>query len=249
MWTDTHCHIFSSEYDNVDEILSNLETYDLKRIIINGYNYETNQEVLKLVKKYPNVYGAIGLQPSEIEDADRIIKQIKENINESRIVAVGEIGLDYYWTKDNHEKQKEVFKEVLNIAKENNKPVIIHNRESTGDMLSILKEHNLKGIMHCFSGSYETAQEFIKLGYKLGIGGILTFKNSNLPKTLENIPISSLVLETDCPYITPEPHRMERNEPKYIAFTAKKMAETYNISEAELAEILEENICQILTFC
>ncbi|MDD2409410.1 MAG: TatD family hydrolase [Bacilli bacterium] len=242
MYTDTHCHILSSEYNNIDSILKNLKINNIKRIIINGYNYQSNIEVIKLVNKYKNVYGALGIHPNNIEDFnDKTINHIINNINHPKIIAIGEIGLDYYRNNNNKNNQKSLLISLLNIAKNYNKPVIIHNRQSTDDLLKILKEYKIKGIIHSFSGSYETAIEFIKLGFKLGINGIITFKNSKLNEVLNKIPINNILLETDSPYITPEPYRGKQNEPKYIVYIAKKFSKIYNLSEKDLSFYLEKN--------
>ena len=249
MLTDTHCHIFSNSYENVHDILNYLETYNIKRIIINGYNYQTNLEVLDLIDKYDNVYGALGVHPSNMDkNFDKTFSLIEDNLNHPKIVAVGEIGLDYYWNKDNKKIQLENFNKLLKLAQKHNKPVIIHNRESTEDMLKTITKYKLKGIMHCFSGSYEVAKEYIKNGYKLGINGIVTFSNAKLPEILEKIDISNILLETDAPFITPEPHRKNKNEPKYLGDIAKKVAQIYKLDENDLALKLEENLLSIFDF-
>lgn len=246
MYTDTHCHLFSNDYNNLDSILIDLKLNNLKRIIINGYNYESNKEVMKLVNKYKNVYGALGIHPNNIEDFNETtLNHIKDNINHPKIIAVGEIGLDYYRSDNNKNAQKSLFIALLNIAKEYDKPVIIHNRQSTDDILKILKKYKIKGIIHSFSGSYEKAIEFIKLGYKLGINGILTFKNCKLNEVLHKISINSILLETDSPYITPEPYRGKQNEPKYIVYIAKKLSNIYNLSEKDLSSHLEKNFTSL----
>ena len=166
MYSDTHCHIFSIDYDNIDYILKNLEKNNIRRIIINGYNYESNKELISLIKKYKNVYGSLGIHPNNIEDFnEKTINLIKENLNHEKILAVGEIGLDYYWNNKNKEEQINLFKTMLDLACNYNKPVIIHNRQSTDDIIRILKKYNRRGIIHSFSGSYETALEFIKLNF------------------------------------------------------------------------------------
>lgn len=242
MYTDTHCHIFSSDYENIDIILKNLKPDNIKRIIINGFDYKSNNEVIKLINKYKNVYGALGIHPNNIKDYnEKTINHIINNINHPKIIAIGEIGLDYFRNNNNKSNQKSLLISLLNIAKDYNKPVIIHNRQSTDDLLKILKEYKTKGIIHSFSGSYETAIEFIKLDYKLGINGILTFKNSKLNEVLNKLPINNILLETDSPYITPEPHRGKQNEPKYINYIAKKLSKIYNLSETELSCHLEKN--------
>ena len=246
MLTDTHCHILSEKYDNVAEILKNLKQNNIKRVIINGYNHKTNQEVIKLIEKHDNVYGAIGVHPADATDnLDEALDFIKKNLNHPKIVAIGEIGLDYHWNPETKEKQINCFIKQLELAKEYQKPIIVHNRDSDEDMLKILANYDLKGIMHCFGGNYEQAKSFIDLGYKLGINGILTFKNSELSKVLKKIDVKNILLETDAPYITPEPYRKEKNEPKYLNVIAEKVAEIYQINQLELSEILEENLYHI----
>lgn len=242
MFTDTHCHVISEEYSNYEEIILNLKQNNIKRIIINGYNLVSNQEVIKLVNKYPNVYGALGLHPNYIEENNEVvINYIKDNLNNKKIIAIGEIGLDYYRNNGNKENQLNLFNTLLTLANENKLPVIIHNRESTEDLIKTLKNHNSKGIIHSFSGSYETAIELIKLGFKLGINGIITFKNTNLVNTLKKIDLKNILIETDSPYLAPEPVRGSKNEPKNLIYIANKIAETYNISLEELSIILEKN--------
>lgn len=245
MFTDTHCHVLSTNYYNPDEIIQNLESNNIKRIIINGYNLKTNKEVIELCTKYPNVYGALGIHPDNIfESLEENLQLIKENTN-NKIIAIGEIGLDYYHNKDNKEEQLSLLETFLNLAESYNLPVIIHNRDATDDLLKVLKKHQLKGIIHCFSGSIETAQEYIKLGFKLGIGGVLTFKNSKLRETLKNIPLTSILLETDSPYLTPTPLRGLPNEPMYLKFVADELSEIYNITIEELSNTLENNFNSI----
>lgn len=246
MYTDTHCHIFSNYYDNIDVILENLNKDNIKRIIINGYDYESNKEVIKLVDKYKNVYGSLGIHPNNIQDYnEETLNHILSNLNHHKIIAVGEIGLDYYRDNENKEVQKEMFINLLDIAKKYNKPVIIHNRQSTDDLLKIIKNANISGVVHSFSGSYETASELIKLGFKLGINGIITFKNSKLDEVLKKISIDNILLETDSPYITPEPFRGKKNEPKNLIYIAKKISEIYDLSEEDMQKEFEKNLSTI----
>ncbi len=243
MFTDTHCHLLKEDYSDLEEIINNLNKNNLKRIIINGYNDQTNREVVELVNKYPNIYGALGFHPDNIDEiSEDSIDFIKQHLDNPKILAIGEIGLDYFHNKENKIIQKEIFNLMLKIAEDFNKPVIIHNREATDDLLRILKQYKIKGIIHCFSGSYETAIEYIKLGFKMGINGILTFKNSNLKEVLSKLSVEHFLLETDAPYITPEPIRKEKNQPAYIIYPARKMMEIYSLSEEDLAEKLEENL-------
>lgn len=246
MFTDTHCHVLSTSYFNPEDIINNLEKNNIKRIIINGYNLKTNKEVIQLSCKYENVYGALGIHPDNInEELEDNLKLIKENKNNSKIIAIGEIGLDYFHNKENKEEQTRLLEEFFKLAEELNLPVIIHNRDATDDLLKLLKKYHLKGIIHCFSGSLETAKEYIKLGFKLGIGGVLTFKNSHLKDVLKQISISNILLETDSPYLTPSPLRGIPNEPLYLKFVAKELCNIYNISIDELSLCLEENFHDI----
>ena len=204
MVIDTHCHILSEEYDNIDEIIEEMKDNIL---VVSGYNDKTNHEVLQIIHKYPNVYGTIGIHPSEISDIkDEFFAFIEANITDPKIVGIGEIGLDYHFDRSNMEQQKLVFQKQLDIASKYHKTVVIHSRDAIEDTYNILKNYSVKSIIHCFSSSYEMALKFISIGSMLGIGGVLTFKNSEkLKEIVKKIDISHLVLETDSPYLTPEP--------------------------------------------
>ena len=243
MFTDTHCHILSTSYYNPEDIIQNLNDNNIKRIIINGYNYQTNKEVINLSNKYSNVYGAIGIHPDNINDNELslTIDLINQNLNNPKIIALGEIGLDYYHNKENKEEQLKLLDTFLTLSEKYHLPVIIHNRDATDDLLKLLKKHHTKGIIHCFSGSIETAKEYIKLGYKLGIGGVLTFKNSKLKEVLKKISINNILLETDSPYLTPSPLRGLPNEPMYLKFIADELINIYNLSIPDISTILEQN--------
>ena len=245
MLTDTHCHLLSN-YFNLEEIINNLSANNIKRIITNGYTPKTNEEVIDLCNKYPNIYGALGLHPDNIdEDSSVVFNQIKNNHQNPKIIAIGEIGLDFYHNKDNKEEQIKLLDEFLSLGEELNLPVIIHNRDATDDLIKLLKKHHNKGIIHCFSGSLETAREYIKMGYKLGIGGVLTFKNSKLRDILKEIPLTSILLETDSPYLTPAPLRGLPNEPMYLKFILDELVNIYNLPAKDIAEILEQNFLDI----
>jgi len=246
MFTDTHCHVLSTEYYKPEEIIENLSNNNIKRIIINGYTNKTNEEVIELSNKYDNVYGALGIHPDNInENLQDTIDLIEQNINNKKIIAIGEIGLDYFHNKENKEEQLRLLETFFKLAEKYNLPVIIHNREATDDLLRLLKKYHLKGIIHCFSGSVETAREYIKLGYKLGIGGVLTFKNSRLRETLKEIPLSSILLETDSPYLTPTPLRGLPNEPMYLKFVAEELTQIYDVTLAKISTELEHNLHEI----
>lgn len=239
MLIDTHCHLSNEDYENVEEIIKNMDGI----MIANGCSDETNKEVIKLIEKYPNVYGAIGIHPDEVDTVtEESFKLIEENISNPKVVAIGEIGLDYYWVKDNKEKQIELFRRQLDIATKYNKPVIIHSRDSIQDVFDILKEYKLKGSIHCFNSSLEMAKEFIKLGYKIGVGGVVTFKNAKkLQDIVNELDLKDILLETDSPYLTPEPYRGKKNEPSYVYYVAQRIAELKNINIKEVISITREN--------
>ena len=242
MFIDTHCHIVSEYYDDIDEVVKNAIDNGVLKIIINGYNMQSNREVLELVKKYDIVYGALGIQQEELYDYnDDSLKFIEEHINDEKIIAVGEIGLDYHYDTDK-KLQKELFKRQLEIAYKYNKPVIIHSRDCIQETYNILKESKVKGTMHCYSGSKEMALEFIKIGFLIGIGGVSTFKNAkNIVDVIKYIPLEYIILETDSPYLTPEPYRGKRNEPMYIPIVAKRVADIKGLDIKEIERTTTDN--------
>lgn len=245
MITDTHCHVLSDKYFNVYDVIDRLDKDNIKRIIINGYDGKSNKEVISLVNN-KNVFGALGVHPDNIEDFTKEnIEFIKNNLGSDGIIAIGEIGLDYYHNDLNKDEQIRMFEYFLNLAEEVDLPVIIHNRDATGDMLSILKKHKCRGIIHCFSGSIEVAREYIKMGYKLGIGGVITFKNSKLKDALKEIGLEHVLLETDSPYLTPVPLRGVYNEPYNLNYVFKFLCELFEVSEEELASKLENNYKEV----
>jgi len=246
MFTDTHCHIFSEYYEDINEVLENAKKVDITRVINNGCNNKSNIEVINLSNKHDNMYGAIGIHP---EDADTYeesdLKYIEDNLNTKKIVAIGEIGLDYYYTKENKDKQIDLFEKQLELAEKYNKPVIIHSREATLDTINILKKYKVTGVIHSFSGSLETAKEYIKMGFLLGINGVITFKNCNLKEVIKEIDLNNIVLETDSPYLTPVPYRGKKNEPARILDIAKFICDLKYISIEELSLITNENIKRV----
>ena len=246
MFTDTHCHLYKEYYDSIQEVLSNAENVGICKFINNGCDTKTNKEVLSLAEKHDNIYAAIGIHPENVDNyTEEDIKFITENINKNKVVAIGEIGLDYHYTKENSESQISLFKLQLDIAEKYNIPVIIHSREATADTLNILKQYNVKGVIHSFSGSLETAKEYVKMEFLLGINGVVTFKNCNLKDYIKTIPIENIVLETDSPYLTPEPLRGRKNEPANIKHIAEFIAKTYNITTEKLSIITNNNIKRI----
>ena len=237
---DTHAHIYKEYYDDIDELINEMKDKNIIHVINASTNYENALEIINQYKKYDGfILPAIGIHPEEIDNYD--LNKIEELIQNNKIYAIGEIGLDYYWVKDNKEEQKELFIKQIKLAQKYNLPVIVHTRDSIQDCFDILKENRVKGVIHCFSGSLEMAKEFIKLGYKLGIGGVLTFKNSNLYKVIEEIDLKNIVLETDSPYLSPEPYRGKKNNPSNVYYVAKKIAEIKGIDINKVINITTNN--------
>ena len=243
MYIDTHCHLSSEDYDDIDLIIKENRENSIDKIIISGYSRDTIIETLELIEKYNDVYATIGYHPSEadittMEDLNLLERQIQCK----KVVGIGEIGLDYHYGKDNRDKQIILFRKQMKIADKYKLPVVIHSRDAVEDTINILKEYpNVKGDMHCFSGSYETAKIYINMGYKIGVGGVVTFKNSNLYKVIEDVGLENIVLETDSPYLTPEPFRGKKNSSKYLPYVAKKISEILNCSEEKVAKITNNN--------
>ena len=232
---DSHAHILS-EYYNVDEIVKFLKNNNVIKVLNCATNKKDIKEVIELSKKYENyLLPAVGFHPEEVEDFD--INYLEEIIKNNKVYAIGEIGLDYYWKKDNKDIQKEVFETQIKLAEKYNIPVIVHSRESTQDCFDIIKKYNVKAVIHCFTGSYEMAKEYIKKGYKLGIGGVLTFKNSKVYEVIEKIELKDILLETDSPYLSPEPNRGKQNNPANVYYVAKKIAEIKNTT---IEKVIEE---------
>lgn len=246
MLVDTHCHIFKEYYQDIDEVITRAYDNGLGMIIVNGYDKKSNEEVLELVRKYDIVYGALGIQPEYAMDAsEEDFKFIEEHINDDRILAVGEIGLDYHYDIDK-DRQKEVFKRQLDIARKYNKPIIVHSRECIQDTYDILKMSNVEGIMHCYSGSVEMAREFIKIGFYLGIGGVSTFKNaSRLVDVIKEIPMEYIVLETDSPYLSPEPYRGKRNEPINVGVILQKICDIKGLEYKQASDVTTKNVLRL----
>ena len=243
MLIDTHCHIYSEYYDDIDEVIERSINDGVSMIIVKGVDRKSNEEILKLVKKYDIVYGALGIHPDQCEKvSNEDFMFIEEHINDDKIVAVGEIGLDYHYDLDKG-MQKELFKKQLDIASKYNKPVIIHSRDSIQETYNILKKYKIKGIMHCYSGSVEMAREFNKLGFLIGVGGIVTFKNAvKLIDVIKSVDLKYIVLETDSPYLTPEPYRGRRNEPKYIKIIMEKICDIKGIEYKDLCDTIRTNV-------
>ena len=249
MYIDTHCHLSREDYDDIDKVIEENKNANIDKIVVSGCSRESIEEVMDLKDRYDMVYVTIGYHP---EYADTVTESdldyLKSLLGEKKVVGIGEIGLDYHYTKDNKDKQIWLFEEQLKIAEEFNLPVVIHSRDATMDTINTLKKYKVKGIIHCFSGSLETANIYISMGFLLGIGGVVTFKNSKLKDVVKEVPLESIVLETDSPYLTPVPFRGKINSSKYLEFIANFIADIKNISVDELAEITSRNASSLFDF-
>ena len=249
MFIDTHCHLSREDYDDIDKVIKEDKEAGVDKIVVSGCSRESIDEVMSFKDKYDMVYVTIGYHPEYADNVRENDLDFLENLlSEKKIVGIGEIGLDYHYTKDNKDKQIWLFEEQLKIAEEFNLPVVIHSRDATQDTINTLKKYNVKGIIHCFNGSLETANIYINMGFLLGIGGVVTFKNSKLKDVVKEISIESIVLETDSPYLTPVPFRGKVNSSKYLEFIANFIADIKNISVDELAEITSRNASSLFDF-
>lgn len=243
MFIDTHMHIGDDFGVEPDLYVKNASDAQVKVLIASFCEKDDIMLSTKFVEKYKNLYACIGYHP---EVSNKIVEKDYEILeemvkNNPKIVAIGEIGLDYHWDKDNKDKQREVFCKQLEIAEKLKVPVVIHSRDSINETYEILKKYKVTGVIHCFSGSLEMAKRFISLGFLLGIGGVVTFKNSKLFEVIEKLELTNIVLETDSPYLTPEPNRGKTNESSNIFYIAQKIAEIKNISLENVAKITTEN--------
>lgn len=242
MMIDTHCHLDIKDYDNVEEIISHMEG---NYMIASGCDMQTNKRVIELVNKYNNIYGTIGVHPSEIsDDIEGCIKYIEENISNPKIVGIGEIGLDYHYGDEDKELQKKYFIKQIKLAQKYNKTIVIHSRDAAEDTYNILEDHigSSKVVLHCYGYTKEMAKRFLKFNMMFGIGGVLTFKNSQkLKETVEMLDMDKLLLETDSPYLSPEPYRGQKNEPHNIIYVAHKISELKNVDYEKVLEITTNN--------
>ena len=244
---DTHAHYDDDAFDDDrEELLSSLKSAGVGIVVNSGASLDGCRRTIELTEKYPFIYGTLGVHPDEVGELnEKTFFWLKEQLMRPKIVAVGEIGLDYYWDKEKREIQKEWFVRQLRLAKELKKPVVIHSREAAADTMEILKAEVSKEIsyeMHCYSYSPEMAAEYLKMGFYLGIGGVLTFKNAKkLKEVVEIAPIERLLLETDCPYLAPVPNRGKRNDSTNIHYVAEELARLKGMTPEEVIRITEEN--------
>ena len=243
---DSHAHYDSEKFEkDREEVLSSMQENGVGTIVNCAADWDSVTEVVDLANEYPFVYAAVGLHPDEVGclDEERFA-YLKEQCQKEKVVAVGEIGLDYYWDKESHELQKQWFIRQLALARELDLPVIIHSRDAAADTLEIMQRYaqGLRGVIHCFSYSKELAREYVKMGFFIGIGGVVTFKNGKkLKEIVEATPLRQILLETDCPYLAPVPYRGKRNSSLYLPYVAQEIASLKGISYEEVVAQTEQN--------
>ena len=243
---DTHSHLFEDEFkEDLSLCINRCKENNVNKIVLVGFSQETNNKAQELSKKYDIFYPTAGLHPSEATvNYLNDFNQLVEFINNNKIYAIGECGLDYHWTKENISEQHELFKLQCELAIKLDLPIIVHSRDASQDTFDIIKSYGgkLKGVMHCYSGSAEMALEYVKLGFYVSLGGPVTFKNAKEPKLVaEKLPIDRLLIETDSPYLAPTPHRGERNESSYVKLVLEEIAKIRNMSVEELDKITTNN--------
>ena len=247
MLFDTHVHLNDSEYEDYDKIIQDALKENVTKMVVIGFDYNSSKKAVDIANRYPFIYAAIGIHPSE-DKTDYHTDLIKlEKLISNKVVAIGEIGLDYHYLQIDKKRQEELFVLQLKLAKKYNLPICIHSRDACQDTYRILKENKdcyNKGIMHCYSYSKEMANKFSRLGFIFGIGGVVTYKNAKeIKDVVENLDLSKIVLETDAPYLAPTPFRGKVNEPKYIGYVAKEIAILKNLSQEKIEEITYKNAC------
>lgn len=254
---ETHAHYDDDKFtEDRDELILAVHESGVHPIINVGASIHSTQTTLELAKHYPFIYAAVGVHPSDVADLNEdTFAWLKEQTTYAKTVAVGEIGLDYYWDKeaDVQEKQRYWFGRQLQLAREANLPVIIHSRDAAADTLQVMRDNHaetIPGVIHCYSYSPELAQEFVRMGYYIGVGGVVTFKNAKkLVETVQTIPMERILLETDSPYMAPEPHRGTRNDSRNIPYVIAKIAELKGITPQAVERITEENAYRLFAKC
>ncbi len=246
---DTHAHFNDPKFDGYrDELLSNISSLGVSKIVNCGCSDETSLDCIALAEKYSHIYAAVGYHPCSV-NGDINIEAIEKMLSHEKVVAVGEIGLDYYWDKTYVAEQKVAFEQQLELAKGYNMPVIIHDRDAHADTMEIIRKYKPTGVFHCFSGSVETARELIKIGMYIGVGGVLTFKNSRrLKEVAADIPLKYILLETDAPYLAPEPMRGKTNNSSLIIYVAEALAEIKGVSIETILSQTKENSEKLFNF-
>lgn len=241
---DTHVHLNDDAYkDNLDEIIEQAHLVGVNTMFVIGCDYNTSLKAIEIAHKNENIYAIIGLHPSEVDkETDLELTWLRELLHDEKVIGIGEIGLDLYWTKEFKDLQIYFFKKQLQLALEFDLPISIHSRDAIELTYQILCENDYRGVIHCFSGSLEMANKFIKKGYLLGIGGVVTFKNTNLKDVVKNIPLSSIITETDGPYLAPTPYRGKLNKPEYIKLICEEISLLKEIDFETLEKQIDNNV-------
>lgn len=243
---ESHAHYDDEAFDiDRDQLLASMPEQGIDKILNVSASLRGVKDTLKLTEQYPFIYGSVGIHPDDVGCLnEETFAWLREQCDRDKVVAVGEIGLDYYWDNEAHETQKYWFERQLELAREKGLPVIIHSREAAQDTMDIMKEKaaGIPGVIHCFSYSPEMAGEYVKMGYYIGVGGVVTFKNARkLKETVEQIPLERIVLETDCPYLAPVPYRGKRNCSLYLTYVAEAIGELKGVSAQEVIEMTNRN--------
>lgn len=255
MIIDTHAHYDDEAFDPDREVLlASMQEHGIEKLVNVCASIDGLQDTVKLIEKYPFIYGAVGVHPDDAEQmTEETLAEIRRISYMDKIIAIGEIGLDYYWHKEKkeHEIQQKMFRAQMEIAREEKLPFMIHSRDAAEDTLNIVREYMqggmYGGIIHCFSYSSEIAAEYLNMGLYLGIGGVVTFKNAKkLKEVVQYAPLSQLVLETDCPYMAPEPNRGKRNSSLYLPYVVRAIAELKQVTPEEVIEVTRENTHRLL---
>ena len=247
MLFDTHVHLNAEQFDeDLEEVISRAREAGVENMVVVGFDRPTINRAMELIDQYEFLYAAIGWHPVDaIDMKEEDLAWIEDLSSHPKVVAIGEMGLDYHWDKSPKDVQKEVFRKQIQLAKKVKLPIVIHNRDATQDIVDILREERAEevgGIMHCFSGSPEIAQECVDMNFYISLGGPVTFKNAKKPKEVaKGIPLEKLLIETDCPYLAPHPYRGKRNEPAYVKLVAEQIADLKEVSLEEVERITTEN--------
>lgn len=252
---DSHCHLDDEKFnEDRDQLIQNLQNQNIEKLVSAGYDISSSKKAIELAKKYSFIYATCGISPNDVPEdifeIENLLKQIEQFANYEKIVAIGEIGLDYYWNKENKQIQKELFIKQIQLANKLNLPIVIHTREAVQDTLEILKKYPVKnlGVFHCCPLNRELVKEALKLGYYISFAGPITFKNSkNADEIISLVPNEKILIETDSPYLSPEPNRGKRNNPANVKFTAQKIADVRQVTLEEIAKITYDNACKIFS--
>lgn len=248
MLFDTHAHLNSEKYlDNLDEIVKKSFDSGVTKIVVNGYDIKSSVRAIEIANMYDGVYATVGIHPLDIDCFNEgTIEELREMAKDPKVVAIGEIGIDLYYDKSNKDAQIKMFKKQLELASELDLPITVHSREALDVTYQVLKEYNCKGIMHCYSGSLEYAQKFIELGYYISLAGPVTFKNARVAKEVASgIDLNKLLIETDCPYLTPHPFRGKVNDPSYVSYVAEEIARLRNLEYEDVCKITYNNSIEV----